>query len=59
MIAIELIKEYLLITELKLKGLFMKIPPIYKTGGKGDILIIIGINENWNFFKTVSDNLNE
>ena len=33
-------------------------PEYYKNGSKGDVLMIVGLNENWNFLKTVSDHIN-
>ena len=53
-----LIQEYLLILKNKIVGLYSKVPSKYSQGTKGDVVIIIGLNDTWNFLKTVANHLN-
>lgn len=59
MFIINIIEEYYLIFRNKLLGFIRPIPEKYKSGNKGDIVIIIGINESWYFLKFIADYFNK
>jgi triacylglycerol lipase len=58
MIIIDLIAEYILIFKNRLYGIFLSIPENYKNGQKGDIVFIIGFDENWYFLNAVAKHMN-
>lgn len=59
MLVINLIQEYYLIFKNKIVGLYTKIPRQYSHGNKGDVIVLVGLNETWNFLKTVSEYINK
>lgn len=58
MFFINIIQEYFLILKFKILGFYKTTPEHYKVGKKGDILMIVGFNENWNFLNTIAESLN-
>jgi predicted alpha/beta hydrolase family esterase len=53
-----LLLEYLLIAKLYIFALFVKAPKVWKTGTRGDVILVQGFAENFIPLKTIADHLN-
>lgn len=58
MLISDLAKEYLLILNNKIAPLYKAIPKDWNYGSEGDVVLLIGLNENWYFLHIIAKFLN-